>query len=104
LPNANAVQDPYDPAQQQNWRSIDSTVDVKDYFDNKISMRRSIEKKMHYDHMKNQPSTSQVLAVYTKKKQADKIQGQSLKMRQMAQNAKRQQIEGVNIYDNSKSR
>ena len=43
---------------EQYWRSIESSVDVKDYFDNKISMRRSIDKKLHYDYIKNNaPST-----------------------------------------------
>lgn len=30
-------------------RSLDNDDTVKDYFDNKISLRRSIEKKLHYD-------------------------------------------------------
>lgn len=29
--------------------SIDNSDNVKDYFDNKISLRRSIEKKLHYE-------------------------------------------------------
>lgn len=43
-----------------NWRSIEnSNVDVKDYFENKISMRRSIDKKLHYDHIRNQTNNMQ---------------------------------------------
>ena len=30
-------------------RSVDNDDNVKDYFDHKMSMRRSIEKKLHYE-------------------------------------------------------
>lgn len=30
-------------------RSVEHEGDVKDYFENKISLRRSIEQKLHYD-------------------------------------------------------
>ena len=71
-----------------NWRSIESSIDIKDYFDNKISMRRSIDKKLHYDHIKSstmasQPGAHQMYAA--KPRQSNiiekKIVAQSQKMR-----------------------
>lgn len=49
----------------QNMKSIESGAgaEIKDYFDNKISMRRSIDKKLHYDHIKNPAPVAQGLNV-----------------------------------------
>lgn len=52
--NYSTIQDPNEGRTNHhdaaNWRSIESSGDIKDYFENKISMRRSIDKKLHYDH------------------------------------------------------
>jgi len=50
--NESNINESRDPA---SWRHIESnTIEVKDYFENKLSLRRSIDKKLHYDHIRNQ--------------------------------------------------
>lgn len=47
----------------QNSQSIYNQVDIKDYFTTKISMRRSIDKKLHYEHARNQAPNPQLQAI-----------------------------------------
>lgn len=62
---------------EHNARSIESNGEVKDYFDNKISMRRSIEQKLRYEYSKNQvPST------YSKYKQPGKKEALEVRLMQ----------------------
>lgn len=62
--NYSTINDPNEShinaARDLNCRSIEnSNVDVKDYFENKIAIRRSIDKKLHYDHIRNQVNNAQ---------------------------------------------